>query len=96
MTVALDTLVAEADALLQPARFQDYCPNGLQVEGRGRVSLLVSGVTASQAFLEAALAAGADAVLVHHGYFWKGESPCVTGMRRRRLGLLLGNNLSSM
>lgn len=94
MTVALDTLVAEADALLQPARFQDYCPNGLQVEGRGRVSLLVSGVTASQAFLEAALAAGADAVLVHHGYFWKGESPCVTGMRRRRLGLLLGNNLS--
>jgi dinuclear metal center YbgI/SA1388 family protein len=77
------------DALLQVAQFRDYCPNGLQVEGRPQVDTLISGVTASQALLDAALAAGADAILVHHGYFWKGEDPCVTGMKRRRLQTLL-------
>lgn len=94
MSVALSALVAEADRWLEPARFQDYCPNGLQVEGRDTVCLLVSGVTASQALLEQALEAGADAILVHHGYFWRGESPCVTGMRRKRLALLLRHDIS--
>lgn len=75
-------------------RFRDYCPNGLQVEGRARVSKIVSGVTASQALLEAALAQGADAVLVHHGYFWRGEDARVTGIRQRRLKLLLAHDLN--
>lgn len=94
MSVALEKLVAHADALLRPELFADYCPNGLQVEGKPMVSRLITGVTASQALIEAAIAAGADAILVHHGYFWKGESPCITGMKRRRLGLLLQHNIS--
>jgi len=93
-SVALTELVACADRLLGPERFQDYCPNGLQVEGRAEVRRLVSGVTASLALLEAARAAGADAVLVHHGYFWKGEAAGVVGMKRRRLRLLLENDIS--
>ncbi|MDX9875178.1 MAG: Nif3-like dinuclear metal center hexameric protein [Spongiibacteraceae bacterium] len=94
MAVALTHLVAEAQQLLQPERFNDYCPNGLQVEGRPEVQLLVTGVTASQALLEAALDAGADAILVHHGYFWKNEPAAIVGMKRRRLGLLLQNEIS--
>ena len=65
------------DQYLKVDEFSDYCPNGLQVAGREQVDTLVSGVTASLALLEAALEAGADAVLVHHGYFWKGEDPRV-------------------
>lgn len=75
-------------------RFRDYCPNGLQVEGREYVSHVVSGVTASAALLEAAVDAGADMVLVHHGYFWRGEDPRVTGPRRRRLKLLLDHDIN--
>jgi len=93
-SVALTDLVASANRLLAPDRFQDYCPNGLQVEGRPLVRRLITGVTASQALLEAALADGADAILVHHGYFWRGEPPAVTGMKRRRLRLLLENDIS--
>lgn len=92
--VRLHELVGWCDALLQPERFRDYCPNGLQVEGRDEVSLLVSGVTATQDLLDAALDLGADALLVHHGYFWRGEEPRVTGMRRRRLRSLLANDVS--
>ena len=94
MSTTLAELVASADRLLQPGQFQDYCPNGLQVEGRPVVRRLVSGVTASLALLEAALAAEADAIFVHHGYFWKGESPSVVGIKRKRLGLLLRNDIS--
>ena len=90
----LRELVNYANTLLDIGRFQDYCPNGLQVEGRPDVAVLVSGVTASLALIEAAIAAGADAVLVHHGYFWKGEDPCITGMKRRRLQRLLGAQTS--
>lgn len=82
------------DDLLSPARFRDYCPNGLQVEGREQISLVVSGVTASLALLEAALEAGADAVLVHHGLFWKGDDMRVTGPKKRRLELLLKNGIN--
>jgi len=82
------------DELLQPSRFADYCPNGLQVEGRGEVRTLVTGVTASLAFLRAAQEAGADAVLVHHGYFWKGEDPRITGLRRSRIGFLLAHEIN--
>ena len=94
MAIALSTLVEEADRFLNAARIADYCPNGLQVEGRPQVRRIVSGVTASQALLDAAVEAEADVVLVHHGYFWKGEDACITGMKRRRLQTLLGNDIS--
>jgi dinuclear metal center YbgI/SA1388 family protein len=87
-------LAAYLDGLLECGRFRDYCPNGLQVEGRPEVRRLVCGVTASQALLEAALAAGADAVLVHHGWFWRGEDGRVTGIRRARLKTVLENDIS--
>ena len=87
-------LAAYLDGLLEAGRFRDYCPNGLQVEGRAEVRRLVCGVTASQALLEAALAADADAVLVHHGYFWRGEDGRITGIRRTRLKTLLENDIN--
>ena len=80
--------------LLEIGRFKDYCPNGLQVEGSGRVGKLATGVTASQAFLDAAIEWGADAVLVHHGYFWKNEAPQVTGRKYRRLKTLLDHDIN--
>lgn len=79
---------------LQPERFSDYCPNGLQVEGKQEVQKIVTGVTASLALLERAEAANADAILVHHGYFWRGESPTVTGIKMRRLKFLLAHNIN--
>src|SRR5450830_778868 len=94
MAVALSTLVEEADRYLGSAKIADYCPNGLQVEGRPQVMRIVSGVTASQALLDAAVEAQADLVLVHHGYFWKGENPCITGMKQRRLKTLLKHDIS--
>lgn len=94
MSTTLSELLATANALLTPERFQDYCPNGLQVEGRPQIKRLISGVTASMALLEAARDSDADAIIVHHGYFWKGESPIVTGMKRKRLQLLLQNDIS--
>ena len=77
-------LSAYLDELLQPSEFSDYCPNGLQVEGRDRIETLISGVTASQALIEAAQEQDADALLVHHGYFWRNEDARVTGMKARR------------
>jgi len=94
MSTSLHTLSQWLEDTLQPGRFRDYCPNGLQVEGRGSVGKLATGVTASQAVLDQAVAWGADALLVHHGYFWRGESGVITGMKRRRLATLLGNDLS--
>lgn len=94
MSTMLNELLATTDALLKPECFQDYCPNGLQVEGRQSIRHLVSGVTANMALLDAAIDKGADAILVHHGYFWKGESPVVTGMKRQRLQRLLRNDVS--
>jgi dinuclear metal center YbgI/SA1388 family protein len=81
-------------ALLEPARFKDYCPNGLQVEGRAQVKRVLCGVTASQALLDAAVAWGADAVLVHHGWLWRGEDPRVVGIRKARLATLLGHDIN--
>ncbi|QQD19051.1 Nif3-like dinuclear metal center hexameric protein [Spongiibacter nanhainus] len=94
MTIALTELVAAADELLQPQCFSDYCPNGLQVAGRDTVTRVVSGVTASQALIDAAVERGADAIIVHHGYFWRGEDPCVVGMKKRRLATLLAHDIS--
>ena len=87
-------LAAYLDGLLEAGRFRDYCPNGLQVEGRAEVRRIVCGVTASQVLLDAALAIDADAVLVHHGYFWRGEDGRITGVRRARLKSLLENDIS--
>jgi dinuclear metal center YbgI/SA1388 family protein len=89
-----EELVSYLDRLLEPTKFKDYCPNGLQVEGRGEVGRIVAGVTASQALLDAAVARGADAVLVHHGYFWKGDDGRVTGIRRQRLGTLINHDIN--
>ncbi len=80
--------------LLAVDRYRDYCPNGLQVEGRSQVRKLVTGVTASLALLEAALVEGADAVLVHHGYFWRNEDSRIIGVKRNRLAFLLRHEIS--
>ncbi|UDG79551.1 type 2 GTP cyclohydrolase I [Candidatus Steffania adelgidicola] len=73
---------------------QDYAPNGLQVEGRQDVQRIVTGVTASQALLDQALTHSVDAIIVHHGYFWKNESPIISGIKRRRLKTLLANDIN--
>lgn len=82
------------DGLLEISRFRDYCPNGLQVEGRSEIRRIVSGVTASFDLIQAALAEDADAILVHHGYFWKGDDPCIIGARRARIALLIAHELN--
>lgn len=92
--VARDAVVAWLADALRVARFRDYCPNGLQVEGRREIRHVVTGVTASAALLESAIDAGADTVLVHHGWFWRNEDPRVIGTRRRRLGLALAADLN--
>ncbi|SDU21989.1 Nif3-like dinuclear metal center hexameric protein [Halopseudomonas salegens] len=92
--VARNELVAYCNQLLDSEAFADYCPNGLQVEGRDSVHKIVSGVTASQALVDAAIAADADLLLVHHGYFWKGEPAAVVGSKQRRLKALLGHELN--
>ena len=92
--VTLKALVDYTDSLLSIEQYNDYCPNGLQVEGRPEVQRLVSGVTASLELLEAAIAADADTLLVHHGYFWKGEDKSITGMKRLRLQRLLETGTS--
>ena len=94
MPVSRRELQATLDGILQPARFRDYCPNGLQVEGREQIGLLISGVTACQALIDAAADAGADALLVHHGFFWKGEPAPLTGMKRKRIAALLANGIN--
>ena len=81
-------------ALLETARFRDYGPNGLQVEGKSEVCKIVSGVTASRALIEAAIQCDADAVLVHHGLFWKGHDGRVTGWLKQRLERLLAHQIS--
>ena len=94
MPVSLEALLQVLNRTLQPEQFKDYCPNGLQVEGRDTVTKLVTGVTASQALIDRALEAGADAILVHHGYFWKGEDPCIKGMKKQRLAALMKADVS--
>ncbi|ENO84636.1 Nif3-like dinuclear metal center hexameric protein [Thauera linaloolentis] len=87
-------LTARLDALLDASHFKDYCPNGLQVEGRPEVGRVLCGVTACQALLDIAVSGGYDAVFVHHGYFWKGEDGRINGIRRQRLKTLLANDVS--
>jgi len=87
-------IVNYCDDLLETTQFKDYCPNGLQLEGNSEVAKIVTGVTASQALIDAAVEHSADMLLVHHGFFWQGEAPNITGMKKRRIKKLLDNNLS--
>jgi len=90
----LEVLRDHLDQTLDIASFKDYCPNGLQVEGRAEVRRVLCGVTASQALLDLAVEGGYDAVLVHHGYFWRGEDGRIIGIRKKRLATLLMNDIS--
>ena len=81
-------------SLLQTNLYKDYCPNGVQVEGRVEVRRIATGVTASQQVLDAAIAWGADAILVHHGYFWRNEDAAIVGVRKKRIAQLLRNDVS--
>ncbi|NKB34150.1 MAG: Nif3-like dinuclear metal center hexameric protein [Pseudomonadales bacterium] len=94
MPVSRNELDIELKNLLKPEQFSDYCPNGLQVEGHDQVSKIVSGVTASKALIDAAVAVSADFILVHHGYFWRGEDQTITGIKKARIQTLLNNNIS--
>jgi dinuclear metal center YbgI/SA1388 family protein len=86
-------LAAWLDGLLETRRFEDYCPNGMQVEGTARVSRVLCGVTASLALVREAARRGAQAILVHHGWFWRGEDPRIVGSKHARLAALLGHGM---
>jgi dinuclear metal center YbgI/SA1388 family protein len=94
--VKLKDLLHYTQELMQVECFKDYCPNGLQVEGKLEVGKIVTGVTANMALLEAARQANADLILVHHGFFWRHEDPRVIGIKRNRLAFLLRNDLNLM
>ncbi|MBM6549868.1 Nif3-like dinuclear metal center hexameric protein [Marinomonas ostreistagni] len=90
----ISELETKLTALFQPHLFKDYAPNGLQVEGTQTINKIVTGVTASQALIDAALEKQADAIIVHHGYFWKGEAPEIVGMKYRRVAALIKNDIN--
>ena len=94
MSIHRSQLLQAFDSLLQPERFKDYGPNGLQVEGKAEIQRVVSGVTASRALIEAAIAAQADAIFVHHGLFWRGQDGRITGWMKQRLQLLLAHDIN--
>ena len=94
MSIHRSQLLQAFDSLLQPERFKDYGPNGLQVEGKAEIRRVVSGVTASRALIEAAIAAQADAIFVHHGLFWRGQDGRITGWMKQRLQLLLAHDIN--
>lgn len=94
--VSLKEISAYTDSLLKPEQFKDYCPNGIQVEVVDSVSRIATAVTASLATIEAAADIQADLLLVHHGYFWKGEQQSLTGMKGRRIAQLFKNGMSLM
>ena len=93
-TISRDELAEYLARTLDITRFRDFCPNGLQMEGRSSIKILVTGVTTSVALIEAAVQAQADAILVHHGYFWRGEDARVVGPKQRRLKLLLAHDMN--
>lgn len=94
MSMTRDDLETYLNGLLAIDSFKDYCPNGLQVEGSDVIETIVTGVTASMELIEAAIAHNAQAIIVHHGYFWKGESPCLTGIKKHRIQQLLDHGIS--
>ena len=80
--------------LLDIGRFQDYAPNGLQVEGRPEIQTIATAVSASLNVIEQAIEKGVDALLVHHGYFWKGESAQIRGIKKNRLSALIKSDMN--
>ena len=94
MPIERNLLLQEIEQFLNVNAISDYCPNGLQVEGKAHIQRIVSGVTASQALIDAAIALEADAILVHHGYFWKGEDQPIVGMKQRRIKALLAHDIN--
>lgn len=92
--ITTQQLMTWLDGQLRPELFQDYAPNGLQVQGKADISRIVFGVTASMALLEQAIAREADAIIVHHGWFWRGESPAITGAKYRRLEALIKHDIN--
>jgi len=94
VNMLLNELSNYIGSLLEISRFRDYCPNGVQVEGRAEVRKIATGVTASQRLLDAATVWGADAILVHHGYFWRNEDASITGIKKRRIAHLLQHDVS--
>lgn len=87
-------LANKLDALLEIHQFKDYCPNGLQIEGVEEIKKIITGVTANQALIDQAITENADAILVHHGFFWQGESPQITGMKYKRISALIKHNIN--
>ena len=94
MPVSLRDIDKTLKELLKPEDFVDFCPNGIQIEGKDEIERIVTGVTASRALVEAAIKDKADLILVHHGYFWKGEDKAITGLKKARIQLLLRNDIS--
>lgn len=80
--------------LLKPELIKDYCPNGLQVQGKDTIKKIITGVTATQALIDKAIDEKADAIVVHHGYFWKNESYVIRGMKHKRIKALLDNDIN--
>src|SRR6056300_388351 len=91
---SLHALIQTLDDWMKPELLKDYAPNGLQVEGRDTISRLALGVTASADVIQQAVAWGADALLVHHGYFWRNEPPVLTGMKGQRVRALMNHQMS--
>ena len=87
-------LLQYLNSLLEPEYFKDYAPNGLQVQGKVQIKTLVTGVTATQALIERAVELDADALFVHHGYFWRGEDPSIVGMKYNRIQCLLEHQIN--
>ncbi|SFV88291.1 FIG137478: Hypothetical protein YbgI [hydrothermal vent metagenome] len=79
---------------LKASTFKDYCPNGLQIEGKANIKNIISGVSANQELIERAIDEKADALFVHHGFFWKGEDQCISGIKKNRIKALLDNNIN--
>ena len=94
MAVTRETVLELLDQELRPELTRDYCPNGLQVEGSQTVNKLVSGVTACQALIDCAVEAQADAILVHHGFFWRGEDSRLIGMKAARVRALMQHDIN--
>src|SRR5690625_7844313 len=90
MSIHRDDLQHWLGQLLACDRYSDYCPNGLQLQGQTQVRHIVTGVTASLALIKAAIERGADTLLVHHGWFWKNEDPCIVGMKHQRIAQEIG------
>lgn len=94
MSTSRDEILETLKTLFRPEQFKDYCPNGMQVQGKAQVQRLVTGVTACQALIDRAVEANADMLLVHHGYFWRGEDETITGIKKTRVEALLKHDIN--